>query len=113
MEQLGEVTRTVHAAMFSSAETPVSQQFNKMTVDTSVEYPGTDIQPTIVISNYQKSHVQIYNNDLGHNVHNSLKLKKSLSGEYVNSGFLVDRTYKSGPNDEAKYISLQLGNGTL
>lgn len=75
MEQLGEVTRTVHAAMFSSAETPVSQKFNKMTVDTSVEYPGTDIQPTLVISNYQKSHVQIYKNDLGHNVHKSLKFK--------------------------------------
>lgn len=78
MEQLGEVTRTVHAAMSCSAETPVSQKFDKMTVDTSVEYPGTDIQPTLVISNYQKSHVQIYNNDLGHNVHNSLKLKKKL-----------------------------------
>lgn len=75
MEQLGEVTWTVHAAMSSSAETPVYQKFNKMTVDTSVEYPGTDIQPTLVISNYQKSHVQIYKNDLGHNVHNSLKFK--------------------------------------
>lgn len=78
MEQLGEVTRTVHAAMSCSAETPVSQKFDKTTVDTSVEYPGTDIQPTLVISNYQKSHVQIYNNDLGHNVHNSLKLKEKL-----------------------------------
>lgn len=87
MEQLGEVTRTVHAAMSSSAETPVSQKFNKMTVDTSVEYPGTDIQPTLVISNYQKSHVQIYNNDLGHNIHNSLKLKKACLASMSTRGF--------------------------
>lgn len=73
--------------MSSSAETPVSQKFNKMTVDTSVEYPGTDIQPTLVISNYQKSHVQIYNNDLGHNVHNSLKSKKAYLACMSTRGF--------------------------
>lgn len=41
-----------------------------------------------------------------------LNLKKA-SDKYVNSGFLVDRTYKSGPNDETKYFSLQIGNITL
>lgn len=51
---------------------------NKMTQYASVQYPDTDILPTLVISNNQMSHVQIYHNDLRHNVTNNLKFKKSF-----------------------------------
>lgn len=91
-EQLDEVTRAVIAAMSCRAETSHPQ--NEMTQDASAEYPGTDILPTLAISNNQKSHVQSYHNDLGHNVSNKLKLKIA-NGEYVNLGLLVDRTNES------------------
>lgn len=109
-EQLDEVTRAVIAAMSCRAETSHPQ--NEMTQDASAEYPGTDILPTLAISNNQKSHVQSYHNDLGHNVSNNLKLKIA-NGEYVNLGLLVDRTNESDPNDDTKYFSMQGGNITL
>lgn len=71
MELLGEVARVMHAAKSSRAETPLPK--DKMTQDASVEYPGTDIQPTLAISNNQMSHLQKYHNDLRHNVPNNLK----------------------------------------
>ncbi len=109
-EQLDEVTRAVIAAMSSRAET--SHHQNEMTQDASTEYPGTDILPTLAISNNQKSHVQSYHNDLGHNVPKNLQLKIA-NGEYVNLGLLVDRTNESDPNDDTKYFSMQGGNITL
>ncbi|XP_052708771.1 uncharacterized protein LOC128183697 [Crassostrea angulata] len=109
-EQLDEVTRAVIAAMSSRVETYHLQ--NEMTQDASVEYLSTDILPTLAISNNQKSHVQSYHNDLGHNVSNNLKLKLAI-GEYVNLGLLVDRTYESDPNDDTKHFSMQGGNITL
>lgn len=109
-EQLDEVTRAVIAAMSSRAET--SHPKNEMTQDVSAESPRTDILLTLAISNNQKSHVQSYHTDLGHNVSNNLKLKIA-NGEYVNLGLLVDRTNESDPNDDTKFFSMQGGNITL
>lgn len=115
-EQLDEVTRAVIAAMSSRVETSHPQ--NEITQDASVEYLSTDILPTLAISNNQKSHVQSYHNDLGHNVSNNLKLKIA-NGEYVNMGLLVnlgllvDRNNESDTNDDLKYFSMQGGNITL
>lgn len=109
-EQLGEVTRAVIAATSSRTETSHPQ--NEMTQDSSAEYQGTDILPSLAISNNQKSHVQSYHKDLGHNVSNNLKLKIA-NGEYVNLGLLVDRNNESDPNDDKKYFSMQGGNITL
>lgn len=100
-EQLGEVTRAVIAATSSRTETSHPQ--NEMTQDSSAEYQGTDILPSLAISNNQKSHVQSYHKDLGHNVSNNLKLKIA-NGEYVNLGLLVDRTNESDPNDDKKIL---------
>lgn len=80
-EQLDEVTRAVIAAMSCRAETSHPQ--NEMTQDASAEYPGTDILPTLAISNNQNAHVQSYHNDQRHNISNNLMLKIAYS-EYVN-----------------------------
>lgn len=50
-----QLTRTMIAAKSSRAET--LHPLNEMTQDASAEYPGTDIQPTLAISNIQTSHL--------------------------------------------------------
>ncbi|XP_056022019.1 uncharacterized protein LOC130054933 [Ostrea edulis] len=77
---------------------------------TDSDHSGTDLSTTVATSN--NSQVPSYQNELGHNVSNNLKLK-TANGEYINLGLLVDRSYDSDPNDDTKYFSMQGGNLTL
>ncbi|XP_061168906.1 uncharacterized protein LOC133178174 [Saccostrea echinata] len=56
--------------------------------------------------------VSSYDNDLGHNVSNNIKLKIA-NGEYVNLASLINNKLETDPHDDTRYFSLQNGNLAL
>lgn len=93
--------------MSDGAETP----HPKMTQDASAEYPGTDIQPTLSISNKEMFRVKVTTMTFCTMFPKSYL--KIVNDEYVNLEFSVDRTNYSYPNDDIRYIPKQGGNITL
>jgi hypothetical protein len=108
-EMISEVTQAVVAVLSQRKDFKEPQPLvHDEPVDR--EHAGTDIPPNICTND--KSHlseVQSYDNELGHNVSNSLKLK-IVNGEYVNFGLFVDRHSDHDPNDDTRYFSMQGGN---
>lgn len=61
-------------------------------------------------SELSNARVASYDNELGHNVSNNVKIKIA-NGEYVNLASLINNRTETDPNDDTKYFSLQ--NGSL
>ncbi|XP_062578803.1 uncharacterized protein LOC134240736 [Saccostrea cucullata] len=61
-----------------------------------------------IISSACRAAVPSYDNELGHNVPNNVKIKIA-NGEYINLGILLNNIPETDPNDDTKYFSLKDG----